>query len=168
MAAHFSLVPSCCGISLKNGTLWLAEICTMVGVVLVVFSAVVIDEVSYRWHISRDTVYVTLHTIAMILGIFQTVTSVMLGYGAYKEIPRFIYPWIVFFSVQTIFLFLSMIALSIWCIIFVEPIPIGIIVFLFTTVYCHGFRYFILVVYSYYRQLLVCATDSSNHVMQLA
>ncbi|XP_067011572.1 uncharacterized protein [Anabrus simplex] len=170
MAAHFSLVPSCCGITLKNGTLWLAEICTMVGVVLVIFSSFAIDEVLYHWHWYNNygIVSASLHGVGLVLGIFQTMTSALLGYAAYKEIPKLMLPWVIFYSVQTVALFVLMILFSIWCIIYFEPIPLGIILFLVTTAYCHAFRYFILVVYSYYRQLLVCATDSSNHVMQLA
>lgn len=161
MAAHFSLVPSCCGITLKNGTLWLAEICTMVGVMLIVFPAFYIDELLNVWHIHTPDIVLIIYSITMVLGVIQTVISVLLGYGAYKERPRFILPWIIYYSIQTVLLFLGMVVLSIVCIIFIEPLPVGIMLFLVSTAYCHGFRYFILVVYSFYRQLMVGASGST-------
>ncbi|GLH14959.1 Protein of unknown function [Gryllus bimaculatus] len=139
-----------------------------VGIALVIFSGFAIDEVIWHWHHREAYFYSSMHGVAMVLGVAQVATSVLLGLGAVKENPKLLQPWLVFFSVQTVLLLLAMLATCVVIIIYVEPLPIGISLFLITITYCYTFRYFILVVYSYYRQLNIVTHGQTAGVMQLA
>ncbi|GLH14970.1 Protein of unknown function [Gryllus bimaculatus] len=172
---YCSSVSHWCGFSLRNASIYIAEMSTV--------SHTAATPACKCRPCVPDKAIVLAHCVPLVLGSFQFLCSLLLAYGVLancillQEKYRCVMLWVIYMTAQTIMIFMLTIALSIYATLefMFDILTWGYLIFFIGTIYCLVCRYFIIVVYSYYKdlknstpQMQLQATVLNNDVIHLS
>ncbi|GLH14969.1 Protein of unknown function [Gryllus bimaculatus] len=180
---YCSSVSHWCGFSLRNASIYIAEMSTLFsfGTLMITFAS--LGRTTNHHFVYDYKAIVLAHCVPLVLGSFQFLCSLLLAYGVLancillQEKYRCVMLWVIYMTAQTIMIFMLTIALSIYATLefMFDILTWGYLIFFIGTIYCLVCRYFIIVVYSYYKdlknstpQMQLQATVLNNDVIHLS
>ncbi|XP_067000529.1 uncharacterized protein [Anabrus simplex] len=145
--------------------MWIAEACMIIGLGLAIISGVTVDRIHYYFGNEVSFFLSELYYVPIALGLFQLVTSLLLICGVILRQRLLFVPWLVYFTLQTVVIFIGSVAVALLLSRKVIPLPYSYTIFLAGVVYAELFRHMILVVLSHWKELRLLSQENISAVV---